>query len=146
MRSTCVGVAETDPRPTRAAVAARSRGQGRGALVALRRVRQLLSAFLFCSFFFAPALSKKKRVGVLAVSDGEGETYGSLVGRGLAPAGKRGVLLRDQKYQKSAKEGFSSSFANLRALARVCRRQFARRQSATTGAKKLPQNEKASFF
>ena len=63
------------------------------------------------------------------------------------PSGKNaGVLLRDQKYQKSAKEGFSSSFANLRALARVCRAEFARRHSAATGEKIIPQNEKASFF
>ena len=33
---------------------------------------KFLSAFLFCSFFFAPALPKKKRVRVFAVSDGEG--------------------------------------------------------------------------
>ena len=64
----------------------------------------------------------------------------------LFPLGKRGVLLRDQKYQKSAKEGFSSSFANLRALARVRRRKYARVLCAATGDKKLPQNEKASFF
>ena len=56
----------------------------------------------------------------------------------FSPRENAGVLLRDQKYQKSAKEGFSSSFANLRALARVCRRKFARRLSAATGAKNTP--------
>ena len=53
--------------------------------------------------------------------------------------------MRDQKYQKSAKEGFSSSFANLRALARVCRAEFARRHSAATGAKKSRRTKKQAF-
>jgi len=36
------------------------RGQGRGALVAVRRRRNETSAFLFNSFFFAPPFFKEK--------------------------------------------------------------------------------------
>ena len=127
-------------------VAARRRGQGRGAIVTLRRGRKLLLAFLFRSFFLAPALPKKKRAEVLAVSDGERQNLRRNRRAGACSRRKHaGVLLRDQKYQKSAKEGFSSSFANLRALARVCRRKYARRHSATTGAKNNPAERKSEL-
>ena len=48
----------------------------------------------FCSFFFAPELSKKKRVRVFAASSARGKTYGGIVGRGLAPAEARAELPR----------------------------------------------------
>ena len=38
----------------------RRRSQGRGALVALRRGRKPLPAFLFCELFFAPSLSQMR--------------------------------------------------------------------------------------
>ena len=85
VRSTCVGVAETGPRPTRAAVAARRRGQGAEPL-SHSAEGETLFGVSFLQLFLCACASKEKAGRVLAVSSARGKTYGSTVGRGLAPA------------------------------------------------------------